>query len=106
MLVRSYEQLAIASAPVDAPQLVAPSGPYVLRRWQPGDRMRPARLAGRSRKLSDLYIDAKLPRDQRASARVVVRTTDNTIVWAEHLGLAHGEHESLVPLPGQMGGTF
>jgi tRNA(Ile)-lysidine synthase len=106
MLVRTYDQLAIASAPVAAPPLVAPSGPYVLRRWQPGDRMRPARLAGRSRKLSDLYIDAKLPRDQRASARVVVRTTDNTIVWAEHLGLAHGEHESLVPLPGQMGGTF
>jgi len=38
--------------------------------WEPGDRMKPARLAGRSRKLSDLYIDAKVPRDRRVEARV------------------------------------
>ena len=55
--------------------------------------MRPARLRGRSRKLSDLYIDAKISRDVRRSARVLVRTSDQTIVWAEHLGYAFGEPE-------------
>jgi hypothetical protein len=68
--------------------------------------MRPARLRGRSRKLSDLYIDAKIPRAIRAGARVLVRTTDNIIVWAEHLGIAHGETESIAPQPAQMVGSF
>jgi hypothetical protein len=53
--------------------------------------MRPARLKGRSRKLSDLYIDAKVPRAARATARVLVRLADATIVWAEHVGAAFGE---------------
>jgi hypothetical protein len=61
--------------------------------------MKPARLKGRSRKLSDLYIDAKLPRAARAAARVLVRTTTNDIVWAEHIGMAHDEPADLAPRP-------
>lgn len=67
-----------------------PDGPYAVRRWRPGDRMRPARLRGRSRKLSDLFIDAKVPRRLRADARVAVRASDGAIVWAEHIGPAWG----------------
>jgi tRNA(Ile)-lysidine synthase len=104
-LVRTYAHLALDVQPV-AVELVAPAGPYVLRVWQPGDRMRPARLRGRSRKLSDLYIDAKVPRAVRAFARVLVRTTDSAIVWAEHVGIAHGEAESVAPQPTQMVGSF
>ena len=85
-LVRSYDQLAIAN-PVQNVAIVPPAG-YALRIWQPGDRMRPARLQGRSRKLSDLFIDAKIPRHLRATARVVIRISDQTIVWAEFLGIA------------------
>ena len=70
---------------------------YELRSWTPGDRMRPARLKGRSRKLSDLYIDAKIPRTARRTARVLVRRADATIVWAEFIGLAHGESPELIP---------
>jgi tRNA(Ile)-lysidine synthetase-like protein len=62
--------------------------------------MCPARLKGRSRKLSDLYIDAKLPRDLRRGAKVLVRTSDRVIVWAEHLGYAHGVE------PLRSGGNF
>jgi hypothetical protein len=51
--------------------------------------MRPARLKGRSRKLSDLFVDGKVPRASRSSARVIVRVADHTIVWAEHVGIAH-----------------
>jgi tRNA(Ile)-lysidine synthase len=104
-VVRTYDRLEIAHAAAneaasetrDDTGLVAPDG-YELRRWQPGDRMRPARLAGRSRKLSDLFVDAKIPRDVRSQARVVVRR-DGVIVWAEHLGLAHGETENVAPRP-------
>ncbi len=67
-----------------------PDGPYEVRAWRAGDRMRPARLGGRSRKLSDLYIDAKVPKRIRDGARVAVRAGDGAIVWAEHLGRAHG----------------
>jgi tRNA(Ile)-lysidine synthase len=89
-VIRSYATLAVAERHTP-PQLVAPHEAYELRAWRAGDRMRPARLKGRSRKLSDLYIDAKVPRAVRASARVLVRRSDATIVWAEHLGAAHGE---------------
>jgi tRNA(Ile)-lysidine synthase len=68
------------------PAALSITGPYTVRTWQPGDRMRPARLRGRSRKLSDLFIDAKVPRSLRATARVVIADADGTIVWAEHIG--------------------
>lgn len=83
---RVYGQLVVV-APRDAPRLPEIPGCEV-RGWRPGDRMRPARLKGRSRKLSDLFIDAKVPREVRRHARVAVR--DGEIVWAEHLGPAFG----------------
>ena len=67
-----------------------PDGPYQVRPWRPGDRMRPRRLGGRSRKLSDLFTDARIPRRERVGARVVVRPQDGRIEWAEHLGQAFG----------------
>lgn len=67
-----------------------PDGPYRIRPWAPGDRMRPERLHGHSRKLSRLFVDAKVPRRLRERARVVVRAADGAILWAEHLGPAHG----------------
>jgi tRNA(Ile)-lysidine synthase len=97
-LVRIYDRLELdPPAPPASSELVPPPGPYVLRTWQRGDRMKLARLKGRSRKLSDLYIDAKVPRAVRAAARVLVRTTSGAIVWAEHLGLAHDEPDELTP---------
>jgi tRNA(Ile)-lysidine synthetase-like protein len=68
--------------------------------------MKPARLKGRSRKLSDLFIDAKVPRAARSSARVLVRTTDGVIVWAEHVGIAFGESLDIAPQAPQTGGSF
>ena len=112
-VVRSYGQVSVLTA--EAPAIAAlPSaleaphaGPgYELRTWRAGDRMRPARLKGRSRKLSDLYIDARVPRASRASARVLVRTSDGAIVWAEHLGAAFGEPCAIAPTPARTGGKF
>lgn len=103
-VVRSYDRLDL-DRPTTAPELVPPPG-YVMRTWQDGDRMNPARLKGRSRKLSDLFIDAKIPREQRRSARVVIRPTDQVIVWAEHIGIAYGETDAVVPLPNRTGEVF
>lgn len=107
-LVRRYNELGVAAHACAGetdkdsgrksgiPPWVAPTG-YQLRTWQPGDRMCPARLRGRSRKLSDLFIDAKVPRSVRRDARVLVRSSDGAIVWAEHIGLAFGEPPHIAP---------
>ena len=97
-LVRSYRALALRSSE-NVSDMISPaaaenvsdlfSGDYEVRVWQPGDRMKPARLKGRSRKLSDLYIDAKVPRAIRAAARVVIRRADDSIIYAEHLGISY-----------------
>lgn len=98
-LVRSYDALDLRQASeLPGDDLAAPPGPYELRVWQPGDRMKPARLKGRSRKLSDLFIDLKVSREVRRAARVVIRTTDGAIVWAEHIGLAFEEPASSAPI--------
>jgi tRNA(Ile)-lysidine synthase len=89
-IVRSYDTLDSPTRTPDA-GCRTPDAGFEMRLWKPGDRMKPARLKGRSRKLSDLYIDAKIPREARRRARVLVRSKDNVIVWAEFLGAAFGE---------------
>lgn len=111
-VIRSYGVLAVSPRPahIAAPPRIAPVGGPVdgheLRIWRAGDRMRPARLKGRSRKLSDLYIDAKVPRAARANARVLVRRSDAAIVWAEHLGSAFGEPCFEAANPARSDGKF
>jgi tRNA(Ile)-lysidine synthase len=98
-LVRSYDTIDLRhSSELPGDDLAPPAGPYELRVWLPGDRMKPARLKGRSRKLSDLFIDLKVSREVRRAARVVIRTTDGAIVWAEHIGLAFEEPASSEPV--------
>jgi tRNA(Ile)-lysidine synthase len=98
-LVRTYDALDLRhSSELPGDDLAPPAGPYELRVWRPGDRMKPARLKGRSRKLSDLFIDLKVSREVRRTARVVIRTTDQAIVWAEHIGLAFEEPETSAPI--------
>jgi tRNA(Ile)-lysidine synthase len=104
-VIRSYDRIDLHRVHAPVP-LVPPDAGYELRVWRAGDRMKPARLKGRTRKLSDLFIDAKVPRELRRTARVLVRNSDQSIVWAEHLGIAFGESEELVPLPHQNGGSF
>jgi len=102
-LVRRYNLLEqVEPAPPERMALaqsqawIVPAG-HELRLWRPGDRMRPARLRGRSRKLSDLFIDAKIPRHSRHLAHVLVRNSDGVIVWADHIGLAFGEPAGIAP---------
>jgi len=56
------------AAVFDAAQIAQP---LRMRAFRPGDRMRPRGGRG-SRKLSDLLVDAKIPRDQRCDLPVLV----------------------------------
>ncbi len=59
------------------------SSPLVVRNWLPGDRIRPFGMSG-SRKLQDLFVDRKVPRERRADVPVVVDASDHVVWVAGH----------------------
>ena len=74
--VREYDRLWLEDGPVDLTGEVR-WGPWSIRSelaglkvrgWRPGDR-----LAGRQKKIQDLFVDAKIPRSERESWPLVVR---------------------------------
>jgi tRNA(Ile)-lysidine synthase len=74
--VREHERLWLESGPVQldgpvdwGPWRIESSLPGLkVRGWRPGDR-----LAGRSRKIQDVFVDAKVPRSDREGWPLVVR---------------------------------
>ena len=69
---------------LDAGQL---KGELRLRTRRPGDRLQPLGMGGRSMKLSDFFINEKLPR--RARAKWPLVCAGETIVWVPGYRLAH-----------------
>ena len=65
------------SAAVNA-RALAP--PLTVRSRQPGDRFNPAGMGGRSKKVQDLFVDRKVPRERRDFLPLVVDSADR-IVW-------------------------
>ncbi len=74
--VREHERLWLERGPVELTQEVR-WGEWLIRSelpglrvrgWRPGDR-----LAGRSRKIQDVFVDAKVPRSEREAWPLVVR---------------------------------
>jgi tRNA(Ile)-lysidine synthase len=74
--VREYDRLWLEHSPVAldrevrwGPWRITTSLPGLkVRTWRPGDR-----LAGRSRKIQDVFVDAKIPRTEREQWPLVVR---------------------------------
>jgi tRNA(Ile)-lysidine synthase len=68
--VREYDRVSLERGPVRfGPWEIESDEPgLAVRAWRPGDR-----LAGRRRKLQDVFTDAKVPRRERAGWPVVVR---------------------------------
>ena len=77
--VREYDRLWLERGPVPldgevewGPWRIASELPGLrVRSWRPGDR-----LAGRSKKIQDVFVDAKIPRSERESWPLVVRGED------------------------------
>lgn len=55
------------------------SNPLTLRRWRTGDYFVPAGMGGKHKKLQDLFVDAKVPKSQRAS--IPLLTCPEGILW-------------------------
>jgi tRNA(Ile)-lysidine synthase len=77
--VREYDRLWLERSPVAlegevrwGPWRITTSLPGLkVRTWRPGDR-----LAGRSKKIQDVFVDAKIPRTEREQWPLVVRGDD------------------------------
>jgi tRNA(Ile)-lysidine synthetase-like protein len=77
--VREYDRLWLEDGPVDlagevcwgAWRIRSDLAGLKVRGWRPGDR-----LAGRTKKIQDLFVDAKIPRSERESWPLVVRGDD------------------------------
>ena len=75
-LVREYERVWLERAPVRLEgevrwgpwRIVSDERGLIVRAWRPGDR-----LAGRDRKIQDVFVDAKVPRSEREAWPLVVR---------------------------------
>jgi tRNA(Ile)-lysidine synthetase-like protein len=74
--VREYDRVWLEQAPVSLDGRVR-WGPWTIeselaglkvRSWRPGDR-----LAGRTKKIQDVFVDAKIPRSEREAWPLVVR---------------------------------
>lgn len=63
------------------------SFPLELRPWRTGDRLRPMGLSG-SKLVSDILVDAKVPRTEKASVHVL--TSAGEVVWVAGHRLAEG----------------
>jgi len=74
--VREYDRLWLERGPValdgevrwGAWRISSHLGGLKVRGWRPGDR-----LAGRTRKIQDVFVDAKIPRSEREAWPLVVR---------------------------------
>ena len=64
------------------------AAPLVVRSWRFGDRYRPLGLGGRSRKLQDLFVDRKVPRDERTRVPLVLDAAGR-VVWVVGFGIGH-----------------
>ncbi len=60
----------------------------VVRSWRFGDRYRPLGLGGRSRKLQDLFVDRKVPRDERTRVPLVLDAAGR-VIWVVGFGIGH-----------------
>jgi tRNA(Ile)-lysidine synthetase-like protein len=75
-IVREYERVWLEQSPVALDQevrwgewrITSDEKGLKVRGWRPGDR-----LAGRSKKIQDVFVDAKIPRSEREAWPLVVR---------------------------------
>jgi tRNA(Ile)-lysidine synthase len=96
--VREYDRLWLERGPVDLAGEVRWGGWRIrselaglrVRGWRPGDR-----LAGRKRKVQDVFVDAKIPRSEREAWPLVVRGDE--VVAVPGVVEAPGIHAERVP---------
>jgi tRNA(Ile)-lysidine synthase len=94
--VREYESVWLERSPVPLVGEVR-WGPWRLRGHRPGLKVRGwragDRLAGRDKKLQDLFVDAKVPRSEREAWPLVVRGDE--VVYVPGIAAAPGWEDAV-----------
>jgi tRNA(Ile)-lysidine synthase len=67
-----------------------------VRGWRAGDRLSPLGLAGHRKKIQDVFVDAKIPREKRAAWPLASNGSDSPVVLAV-LGLCTAEEVRAEP---------
>lgn len=101
-LVRTYDTLSLEQAALRNPQPASRDPQPAIRDphdahwrpWQPGDRIK---LRGHTRLLSDLFINAKLPRAARAHVRVRVDPSAPTSQTILAIAIPDADRPSSLP---------
>src|SRR6266540_3962676 len=83
-IVREYDRVWLERSPV-----VLEGKGLKVRGWRPGDR-----LAGRTKKIQDVFVDAKIPRSEREAWPLVVRGDE--VVAVPGIVEAEGVHSERV----------
>ena len=114
--VREYDRLWLERGPVELNgtvewgqwRITSHTSGLKVRGWKPGDR-----LAGRRKKIQDLFVDAKIPRSEREAWPLVVRgdevvavpgIVEHEDVDARRLDGARGPEASALPTPEEQAG--
>ena len=79
--------LATRTGEVAVVQAASLALPLAVRNRRPGDRFRPLGAPGR-RKVQDVFVDRKVPRNERDRVPIVV-DADGRIVWVAGVTIAH-----------------
>jgi tRNA(Ile)-lysidine synthase len=83
------------SASLDAEKLTFP---LIVRGMRPGERIAPLGMSGKSQKLSDYFINRKVPSQARANWPLVV--SGDQVVWVPGMGIS--ETAAVTPGTGQV----
>lgn len=70
-----------------AVSILVPELSLKVRKWMDGDRIAPVGMKGR-KKLQDIFVDAKIEREERISWPVVVDLVRDEVVWVPRLALS------------------
>jgi tRNA(Ile)-lysidine synthase len=106
-VVREYDRLWLERGPVTLDGVVrwgewrieSELGGLKVRGWRPGDR-----LAGRQKKIQDVFVDAKIPRSEREAWPLVVRGDE--VVAVPGIVEADGVSAVRVEIPSEDLGAF
>ena len=52
-----------------------------MRPWHPGDRIAPIGMGGKSRKIQDVYVTAKVPPETRTTLPLLIDAQTNEVLW-------------------------
>ncbi len=78
---RTAQAIGIVPATCELSRAALAGRALALRQWLPGDRIAPTGLGGKSRKLQDVFVTAKVPPSVRATLPILADQKTGEVLW-------------------------